>query len=266
MLKWLSVFSHRNVTNDSDDEKPQSSSHSNRFGDKQTRASNGTTLPTSSSSTAVENLVLPLPVTQRGSTLTQDRRIRQKPRFGWRVYWIQFKRRIGTGTEPSSSSAVGESATEGSYSRRLAEHLGGDHVDEVVVDRAWAEEIRTSTTPHSECGITPEKTPSQQHDQTSNDGTSVISSRLRKSLAIIRWQTWPFIMKVFSSRFPDEKTERHYAQVSFYATSIISYHSPNLLGNLVFEEVSSTMGVFVVNCQLGIRLPLCSKLPVFSFG
>lgn len=265
------MFSHRDVTSGSDDEKPQSSSHSDHFADKQTGPSHATTAPTSSSSTAIENLVLPLPVTQRSSALTQDRRTRQKPHFGWRVYWIQFKRRIGTSTEPSSSSVVGESATEGAYERRLAGHQveWGDHVDQVVVDRAWAEEIRTSTTPHSECGITPEKTPSQQHDQKSNDGTSVVSDgwgRVRKTLAIIRWHTWPFIMEVFSSRFPDEKTERHYAQVSFYVISILSYHSPVLLGKLVLEEISGTMGVFVVNRQLGIRLPLCPKLPVLSLG
>ena len=165
MPQWLSMFPHRNVTSDGDDEKRhgQSSSRSNDDAEKETRASNGTTMPTSSTSTAVENLVLPLPVTQPISTLTSDRRIRQHQKFGWKVYWTRFKRRIGTGTEPSSSSVVGENGAESAYARRLAEHQiegpwGDDHiVDEVVVDRAWTEGIQTSTTPYSECGITDRK-------------------------------------------------------------------------------------------------------------
>jgi hypothetical protein len=91
-------------------------------------------------------------------------------------------------------------------------------VDEVVVDRVWTEGMQMSTTPRSECGVTPEKTSSQQHDQRSNDATSVLDGWWSswKPLAIIRWHTWPFLVETFSSRFHDEKTERHYGQVTFH--------------------------------------------------
>lgn len=213
MSQWLS-----HSTGGNDNEKPQSS-YSNGPAEKETRVSNGTTVPTSSTNTAVENPILPLPVTQDSSALTRNRR---NPIYShsWRDYWAQFKRRIGTGTEPSNSSAIGESVTATAYTRRIgeqhAEWVVDGIVDEVVVDRVWTDGMLSSTTPHSECGITPEKSASQQHDQRSNDEMSVEYDGLRKPLAIIRWHTWPFLLDIFSSRFPNERTERHYAQVGFF--------------------------------------------------
>ena len=211
MTPWLS-----HSIGDNDNEKPRSSSYSNGLTEKETRASNGTTMPTSSTNTAVENPILPLPVTQASPALSHHRR---KPKYNWRDYWAQFKRRIGTGTEPSSSSAIGESATATAYTRRVAEQhaewVVDGIVDEVVVDRVWTEGMQSSTTHHSERGITPEKSPSQ-HDQRSNNGTSVEYNGWWKPLAIIRWHTWPFLLDIFSSRFPNERTERHYAQVGIF--------------------------------------------------
>ena len=245
MPQWLSIFSHSNGHNDG------------------SGASNGNAMRTS---TAVENHVLPFPVTQGSSATTPDQR--NTTSIGWKDYLIRFKRRIGTGTEPSSGSLIGESATESAYVRRLAEGLGDGIVDEVVVDRPWTEGIQTSTlTPHSDCG--PEKTASQQHDQRSNDATSVVYYgwwSAWKLLAIIRWHTWPFLMEFFSSRFPDQKTERHYAQVAFFQLSSLSYGSLILLGKLVSKETSGTLGVFMANFQLGIGLSVRSKLQILRHG
>lgn len=187
--------------------------------EKDTRASNGTTALASSTSTAVENHGLPPPVTQSNLASANGHRNQKAARVGGlSFYWVQFRKRLGSGSSPSSSSLVGGSAAESAYTRRVAERYaegdGEGIVDEIVVDRAWTEELHTSMTPHSECGVTPE---SQQPNPFSSESASVVYDgvwSLCKPLAIIRWRTWPFLMKIFSSRFADEKAERHYAQVS----------------------------------------------------
>jgi len=219
MPLWLSnFFRGRGVPENSDD-----TLHSpGVLTEKDTRVSNGTTVPASSRSTAVENHSLPPPVTQSNVAAANNHRNKKKV-GGLSFYWVQFRKRLGTGTSPSSSSLVGESAAESAYTRRVAEQYGEGNgeriVDEIVVDRAWTEEFHTSLTPRSECGVTPE---SQQPNQISSESASVVYDGflcLCKPLAIIRWRTWPLLMKVFSSKFADEKAERHYAQVSSLPSS-----------------------------------------------
>jgi hypothetical protein len=178
--------------------------------------SNGTTVHVSNNSTATEHHGLPPPVTQSG-IVTKIELCNRKKVGSLNYYWTRFKKRIGTGTEPSSSSFLGESAAERAYTRRAAEQYEEENndgiVDEIVVDRTWTEEIQTAS---SECVPTLEKTPSQQHIQSSVESASIVYEgfwSFWKPLAIIRWRTWPFLMEVFSSRFADDKTERHYAQV-----------------------------------------------------
>lgn len=169
-------------------------------------------------STAVDSL--PIPVLQStGSNSVASRRKRKSARIGLSVHWAKFKRRVGTGTAPSSSSLIGESAAASSYTRRLDRNAAlGDHdeVDEVVVDRVWSEEIKSSTT-HSEYGVSPEKSGTSHPIQPSNsDHESVALDGfwgLVTPLIFLRWRVWPAIVEIFSSRFVDHKDELHYSQV-----------------------------------------------------
>ncbi len=216
MSQWLSNIHLGKTLNRSGDEKLEIVP-STAFTEIDVRTSNGTTVPVSANSTATEHHGLPPPVTQSGIVTTIELCNRKKV-GGFSFYWARFKKRIGTGTAPSSSSLVGESAAERAYTRRAAEQYEEGNndgiVDEIVVDRTWTEEIQTSVS--SECVPTLEKTPSQQHIQSSVESASIVYEGLWsfwKPLAIIRWRTWPFLMEVFSSRFADDKTERYYAQV-----------------------------------------------------
>ena len=223
MPRWLSNFFRARGVPDNVEDTPPSTGV---LTEKDTRASNGTTVPASSTSTAVENQGLPPPVTQSNLASANDHRKKKVAKVGGlSFYWVQFRKRLGTGSSPSSSSLVGGSATESAYTRRVAEQYGEGYgegiVDEIVVDRAWTEELHTSVTPHSECGVTPE---SQQPNPISSESASFIYDgfwSLCKPLAIIRWRTWPFLMKIFSSRFANEKAERHYAQASSLPSSHI---------------------------------------------
>ncbi|KAF8902397.1 hypothetical protein CPB84DRAFT_1678868 [Gymnopilus junonius] len=160
---------------------------------------------------------LPPPVLQNGSTSQSSRKKRARV-SGLAVHWARFKRRIGTGTAPSSSSVMMESAAEQSYSRRMEAMDKSDPVDEVVVDRIWTEEIKSSVS-HSEHGGTPEKSASQQPDKNVSDHESLVEDNrwtLSTPLTIIRYRTWPFLMEIFSSRFMDTRAEQHYAQENWF--------------------------------------------------
>ena len=162
--------------------------------------------------TKAEDL-LPPPVLQ---TTNHTRQMRRKSaRFsGFAVHWARFKRRLGTGTSPSSSSQIAESAADNSYTPRIEIAQEDGTIDEVVVDRVWTEEIK-SVESQSDHGATPGE--SHQFNPGGSDHESLVYEgfwSMWPPLAIIRWRAWPFIMEIFSSRFIDEKSEQHYAQVA----------------------------------------------------
>ena len=179
-------------------------------------------LPTSNvAGTKVDDL-LPPPVLQ-----TKAGR-RKSARFdSLAVYWTNFKRHIGTGTAPSSSSQIGESALEDSYVRQMEISQEDGDIDEVVIDRVWSEEIK-SIESHSDHGVSPEKSgESHQFNPGASDHESLVYEGIRTMwhpLTIFRWRTWPFIMEIFSSRFIDEKSEQHYAQVSQIVLISVDIH------------------------------------------
>jgi len=171
-----------------------------------------------SESTGHEN-TLPLPVVQASSSSLQMRRSRKKSARmnGLSVHWARFKKRMGTGTAPSSSSIIGESAAEQSYTRRMEMSENRDYVDEVVVDRNWTEEIKSSVS-QSDHGGSPDKSGgSHPNERGLSDHESVAEDNfwgISTPITILRYRAWPFVMEIFSSRFMDEKAEQHYAQAS----------------------------------------------------
>ncbi|CAA7265140.1 unnamed protein product [Cyclocybe aegerita] len=224
--------------------------------EKDLHSSSHTAMPTTTTSTAAD-FPLPPPVLQSCAASTATRKARRKPARvgGLTVHWARFKKRIGTGTAPSSSSHIGESAAETGYSRRMEMALeANDLVDEVVVDRVWTEEIKSSVT-HSDNGLSPEKSGGshQQNHGASDHDSLTYEGRWRwwTPFAIIRYRTWPLLMEIFSSRFVDEKSEQHYAQLC----SCISLSDPcallRMLGTLVYEEILGSVGLSMAHHELG---------------
>ncbi|KAF9525965.1 hypothetical protein CPB83DRAFT_858706 [Crepidotus variabilis] len=218
--------------------------------------SSRTAMQTPSASTALDPPLLPPPAIHSGGASSHMRRTRKKAKFGGlTVHWARFKKRIGTGTAPSSSSMVGESAAESATTRAIGEHgYEDDVVDEVVVDRAWTEEIKSTVTPHSEHGATPEKTASQQHNNGPSEPDSVPYEgfwSLWTPLAILRWRTWPLLLEIFSSRFVDEKAEKHYAQESwFLKKSLAIWAGLWLILNWIFGIIFISLSQFTLGDKI----------------
>lgn len=170
---------------------------------------------------------LPTPVVQ--GSVSSGRRGKQKKSArvngGLRVHWAQFKRRIGTGTAPSTSSALepdesGDSYSNGHMRREAQAESEDDGVDEVVVDREWSDEIKSSSVTHSEHGGSPEKSSNQLGGtNTDRESVAIHPEGLWAScvpLIFLRWRIWPVIHQFFVNHFGDEKSEGHYNKENWF--------------------------------------------------
>ncbi|KZP17575.1 hypothetical protein FIBSPDRAFT_920629 [Athelia psychrophila] len=163
---------------------------------------------------------------------------------GLRVHWATIKRRIGTGTAPSTSSVMADSSANGSYHRRPPPDEGLDEdVDEVVVDRAWSEDIKSSVA-HSETGGSPEKSDGHHPPGTSVDHESIVQHGfwgIWTPLAILRWRVYPLLMEFFSSSFFDQDAEAHYRKENWFMRKSLA------LWSALFFVINWVLGVSFIS-------------------
>lgn len=175
--------------------------------------------------------LLPAPILYRVRTTTsvnsRQRKQKKNARIsgGLRVHWASFKKRIGTVTAPSTSSVMGESSAAGSYHRKqpAEDDDDNDEVDEVVVDRTWTEEIKSSVA-HSEAGASPEKSDGLRQPGTSVDHESIEHHSgfwgLWTPLLVLRWRIYPFIVDFFTSSYFDPNAEQHYLKENWFMRKV----------------------------------------------
>lgn len=177
---------------------------------------------TDTSSTAVGD-ALPAPAIQsdRYSITSHKRRGSKRIRFDrLQSFWEGFKERIGTGTAPSSSTFGDDATADRSYTyhdKRTApdEEPEDDELDEVVVDRIWSDEYHSTISHLSEHGqSSPEKS---GHPDLSSVAQDELTPRSPlQTLKRMQEVTVAIFMAVFSSRFVDDKKERHYQQEEWF--------------------------------------------------
>ena len=183
-----------------------------------------------------EEEALPPPV--QATVALGDRRRKQKKTrisMGLHVHWDRFLRKLGSGTAPSTSSALDESSGDSTGYNRS--RLGGAiitedaEVDEVVVDREWSGEIKSSV--HSEHGGTPEKSHGSNQPMgyggtnTDRDSVAIHADGIWASNALfilLRYRLWPFIFGFFYTRFLDSKSEAHYKKENWFLRKV--RHNP----------------------------------------
>lgn len=148
---------------------------------------------------------------------------------GLRVYWARFRRRLGAGTAPSTSSLV-DSSAQGSNDGLRSDSQGGRQgedeaeVDEVVVDRNWSDEIKSSVS-LSEQDISLDR-PGHHHiagPNTDRDSVALHTGGfwgLSTPLIILRWRVFPAIVDFFSTSFPNKKSEQHYVKENWFMRKV----------------------------------------------
>ena len=177
--------------------------------------------------------VLPPPVSHdANSTGRRSSRTKKNARVsgGLRVHWDRFVRKLGSGTAPSTSSNLEESVGESSgYPRSRQEQpayaAADERVDEVVVDREWSDEIKSSSVTHSDHGGSPEKSGSNHLGGTNTDRDSFAVRpegfwAMSRVLIFLRWRLWPLALTFFWTRFLDEKSEMHYNKENWFLRKV----------------------------------------------
>lgn len=181
--------------------------------------------------------ILPPPV-QASAYPTVDRRRPKRTRIslGLHMRWERFLRKLGSGTAPSTSSALDESTGDSAtafgtslQSRKLIVPAEDDaEVDEVVVDREWTADLKSSV--HSEHGGSPEKSRESgpppgygAGTNTDRDSVAVHSEGFWTKgvpLIYLRYRLWPIIHAFFATRFMDEKSEGHYRKENWFLRKV----------------------------------------------
>ncbi|KII85995.1 hypothetical protein PLICRDRAFT_667467 [Plicaturopsis crispa FD-325 SS-3] len=145
-----------------------------------------------------------------------SRKHQKKARIGptaLKVRWARIRRRIGTEPPTSTASVPGESVGSSSYN--YVDTAKTDEVDEVVVDRVWMDDIKSSE--HSDHANDKESHPATG---TNADVDELHADLLRSTLwlpfIIIRYRLWPWIWEFFNCRFIDPTSELHYRKENWF--------------------------------------------------
>lgn len=238
---------------------------------------------------------LPPPVLAGGSVSSRrTNRKRVRVDRGLAAHWARLKRRMGTGTAPSTSSHVYEVRLSAPCNMRIYSRFrqtsAGDssvylhrtclkrpeeeedcgEVDEVVVDRQWSDEIK-STVPSENGGNGHERSGGGSHtvghDKAGasgggGGGAGAGTSTDRDSFAwradgvwsswfpliVLRYRLWPVVLDFFSTRFADVESERHFRKEGWFFRKSLA------LGSALF---------FVVN-WCGVCSKYCARVLMVS--
>ena len=172
----------------------------------------------------VAPVILPLPaVTVSTTAQRQKKPVHINGAHRVRVYWGRFRHRLGAGASLSTSSLVEDStaANNDPHTDSDSSSPGEDNVevDEVVVDRNWSEDTKSSVS-LSEQSISPEKlgSPSADHDSVAVHTGGFWG--LCSPLVVLRWRLFPAIVNFFSPKFASEKSELHYIKENWFMRKV----------------------------------------------
>lgn len=203
---------------------------------------------------------LPLPVQASAYTPAEQRKQQKKTRIslGLHVRWDRFLRKLGSGTAPSTSSALDDSTGDSTtaYNRSSQGRNGtvtvadDAEVDEVVVDREWQGDLKSSV--HSEHGGSPDK--SRESNQqagfggtnTDRDSIAIHASGIWAScppLLYLRYRLWPAVYAFFATHFMDEKSESHYRKENWFLRKVCPYITRGFIASPCQDLASRPLGV-----------------------
>ena len=168
--------------------------------------------------TPIDPVLLPVPATTKfdPSVASSRRRVRFRFTRSLKVHWVEFKRRLVTGTAPSTSSAH-DDTTSSIHGKDSVPGQPEDEVDEVVVDREWAEDAKKSTT-KSESAHPFHDSRLPGGTNTDHESFAVVEGCWTHAtvLILLRWRLWPAILDFFRPRFMDAKSESQYTKESWF--------------------------------------------------
>jgi len=174
-----------------------------------------------------EFLDLPLPVVQTAIVNSVPRKKRKMASL--RVYLADIWKRVGA-ESPSTSSVVGDSTLDTNQVRpRTNDDPDADEVDEIVVDRDWTEDMKSSVN-HSErpqdksgCGSHVTHIPAETVTSLGHESYAIPDDAglFRQILVFLRWEVWPAVREFFYVEFYDKKEEKQYRRERWFIRKVL---------------------------------------------
>lgn len=185
--------------------------------------------------------LLPPPVTDDSSSPTKRSKSKKNARVttDLRLHWEKFRRRFAAASAPSTSSQIDDSTSESNTLSKSTQPNPtplddpDDLLDEVIVDREWSNDIKSSSN-HSDHGPSPDKSGGSNHLPGTNTDHESFTLHLdgfwakAPFLIYLRWRLWPAISSFFLQQFVDQKSEAHYTKENWFLRKVSS-SSPFLL-------------------------------------
>ncbi|KAH7890900.1 Tco5, signal transduction HAMP domain histidine kinase [Phlebopus sp. FC_14] len=200
-------------------------------------------------------LELPGPVTLAGTASPGRRKKRKTARINYlKLLWARFVKRVGI-DPPSDSSATIDSSLDGSQVRPRTEDDDSDEVDEIVVDRDWTEDLKSSLNQTSlDRGQQAKSADSHIHaggtgTSVGHDSTTMPEDHhfLGRFIIYLRWELWPAIDNFFRVRFFDENIEERFHKEHWcMKKSLVLWSSLFLVANWVIGActIASPVTIF----------------------
>ena len=174
-------------------------------------------------SAATEYPLLPTPATAKDVPSRPRRNSKSvQIRGGFRSHWVAFKKKVTSGTPPSTSSSPDDSTGTVSYIHKSQESAPcgqDDHVDVVVVDRVWGEDPKWSTKSDSNSPLEDARAENKLGTTNTDPGSSEPDTGFWASSTVLfffRWRIWPLIWGFFWLRFTDQVFEAHYVKETWF--------------------------------------------------
>lgn len=244
---------------------------------------------TQPSATPIDPVLLPLPATTKlnPSAASSQRRDQLWFTKSLKLHWVEFKKRLGTGTAPSTSSVHDDSTNGSTHGKEPVSSQPEDEVDEVVIDREWAEDARKSTT-KSESAHPFNDSRQPGGTNTDHDSFDVVQGCWARStiLILLRWRIWPAIHNFFWPRFMDAKSETQYTKEAWFyrkrlavfsalfficnwITACVLVPKPVVLSDVLFFYVvrpgAPSYALLLSLIQFSCRSGRCFVFPYFSW-
>ena len=142
---------------------------------------------------------------------------------GFRAHWAAFKKKVASGTAPSTSGSPEDSIGTASYIHKPQGpapcEQDGRAADVVVVDRVWGEDPKWSTKSDSNSPLEETRVENRLGTTSTDPGSSKADSSFWAScpaFLFFRWRIWPSIWGFFWLRFADQKVEVHYVKETWF--------------------------------------------------
>ena len=200
------------------------------------------------------DISLPLPAVQNAKSKSSFHISHSSYKWnGIRTHWSRFKRHLDLSSSPSTSSILVDESMESNSDIEDDDSFPQENgeVDQIVVDRAWAdEESSFSQSEHVIQTQRPETERKVYEVEHVVDASAAVSNKWYP-LGTLRWRIWRGLTKFFCTTFSDERLEHFYAEVCCDLPTYFGNQLRRNKGKVAPQKIVGNLGFTVAGYELG---------------